>query len=117
MAWRALGCPAKALNALELADSAASPCCEMPADAASCAAAAALRTVAASAAGCPESALKPAALAASALNTFGSALSACIALLSPASCWNAEALLAMLALDAAFDAASRKAFAFDAKWP
>ena len=49
------------------------------------------------------------------MNTPGSAFSAFIALLSPASCWKATALLAMLAFDAAFDAASRKALAFDAK--
>ena len=43
--------------------------------------------------------------------TFGSALSALIALLSAASCWNATALLAMLAFDAALDAAFWNEFA------
>ena len=42
-------------------------------------------------------------------------MSADIALLSAASCWNATALLAMRASAAAFAAASRKALALDAK--
>src|SRR6476469_5360652 len=47
--------------------------------------------------------------------TFGSAFSACIALLSAARLWNAEALLAMSAFDDAFDAAFWNALALLAK--